>query len=101
MKKVKLSLFALVSIAGVGGAFASAHKAPAKKLLAHTYYAIANGQSTNFSWTTTAPSLPKSCSSTSVNPAYCTVTTNQATKPAPGTFPTQAYNHSTNGNLYQ
>lgn len=95
MKNVKLALYAAVTLVGVTTAFIS----KAKPRLLHTYYGVANGLSTHFTWTANVPS-GKACQSfTSINTAYCTITTNAA-KPAAGAFPA-SFNHSTNQNLYQ
>jgi len=102
MQKFKLILFGLVSLAGIGSSFATNHRSASKKRMAYTYYAIANGNPlTYFSWTAIAPPMLAVCAAFPLSVVYCTITTNQPYRPAPGQFPIQPYNHSINGNLYQ
>ena len=81
MKRFKLGFLTLVSILGIGSAFASAHHI--SKLLTN-YYSISDGTG-GWQWVT-INSLPDNvlCTPTVLN-TLCTVTT--ATKPANNTVP--------------
>lgn len=68
MKTLKLSLMALVSIAGLTGAFANTVK-HSKTAFNSFYYAVTDAHG-SFKWTTVRPSTPLTCQTGSL---YCTV----------------------------
>ncbi len=67
-----MGLLALVTIAGVGGAYANSHKNV--KFVGTTYHAVTNGIG-GFSWTTVAPSTLTFTCTVKTDP-YCTIVTN-------------------------
>lgn len=102
MKKLKMGLLALVSIVGIGGAFATTHKARTAAQV--TYFAVSRNINNlnQYNWVTIS-SLPGTLDCTPVTTtASCTVISLDGTAPAQDSHPNTAnFIYSDNSSLYK
>lgn len=84
MKKIRMGLIAFAAIAGIGGAYATSHKAPRHS---GTLYYAQKINSTQSVWRDVKPS--NLCASTSDLACTITSTSSNVTSLAPNTFPAQ------------